>query len=730
MAEQAPMSSPDTRVTLTGTIEHITFHNPDTHFTIARLRVADTRNLVSILGHLPRAARGENLRVKGYWEKHPRYGAQLKVLHYETLLPQSVDGIRRYLASGVIPGIGAKTVDRLVRHFGADLLEVIETDPQRLCAVRRIGPDTAARIARGWQRHHAARGLMTFLQDHDLNPSLCGPLLKIYGDDALEILKATPFRVIDDLPGRGFVIADTIARRRGLPADDPDRIRACVLHLLAQAAAEGHICLPEDHLREGGQSRFAIDPGDMGPVLDHLTRAGDIVRDRPVDDGGAPHIYRHDLYTAEVGIAGRLANMQAFAPPAPPFRSADITAAVVQRLAIKLSEDQLDVLQGILSHRVAIITGGPGTGKTTLVRSLCAVFQAVGQRFCLAAPTGRAARRLSEVTRHPAATLHKLLGFNPIEGGFEHNRDAPIDADVFIVDEASMIDIPLAHHFLEAVPLTAVLILVGDIFQLPPVGPGNFLQDIIAAGTTPVYHLTQVFRQQDESPIVLNAHRVRQGRMPLSAPGDPQALTAFEFIEENNPAAVQAMVVDLCAHRLPGQFDFDPIRDIQVLTPMHKGEVGTINLNQALQRQLNRRPEAPGLAFQPGDKVMHLRNNYAKGVFNGDIGRVAAVDPARECLHVTYDQRQVTYEFNERDELALAYAISVHKSQGSEYPAVVVPLLTQHYALLQRNLLYTAITRGREAVVIVGSKRALAVAVENNRPRQRLSFLSMRLAGG
>ncbi len=724
------MSAADTDVTVTGTVEHITYYNPQNHFTIARLWLDDTHNRISILGYLPHCGRGENLRVTGHWEKHPRYGPQLKVERYETLLPNSVEGIRRYLASGVIPGIGVKTVERLVDHFGADLLRVIENDPQRLTNVRRIGPDTAARIAHAWRTHHTARDLMAFLQANDLNPSLCGPLLKVYGDEALAILAETPFRVVDDLPGQGFQVADAIAQRQGRPADDPDRIRACLQHLLAQAVAEGHVCLPEDHLLEQAQARFNIDPADMGAVIKNLARSGDIICDDPDPAAASRHIYLPRLYAAETGIAARLAARQMVAPPTMPCRTEDITETVTRRLALKLSDDQLDVIQGVLNHRVAVITGGPGTGKTTLIRSLCSVFQTIGRRVCLAAPTGRAARRLSEVTHQPAATLHKLLGYNPLEGGFEKNQDDPIDADVFIVDEASMIDILLADSFLRAVPLPAVLIWVGDIFQLAPVGPGNFLKDVIAAGNTTVYHLRQIFRQQGESPIVLNAHRVRQGRMPALAQSPIGSPSAFDFIEEQDPAAVAKTVVDLCAHRLPRAFGFDPIRDIQVLTPMHKGEVGTINLNQALQRQLNPRTGSPGFPLQPGDKVMHLRNNYVKGVFNGDIGRVAAVDNQRECLSVSYENRRVDYEFNERDELTLAYAISVHKSQGSEYPAVVIPLLTQHYALLQRNLLYTAITRGREVVVIVGSKRAVAVAVENNRPRQRLSFLPQRLIGG
>ncbi len=724
------MTASDTDITVTGTVEHITYYNAENHFTIARLRLDDTHHRISILGYLPRCGRGENLRATGRWEKHPRYGPQLRVERYETLLPNTVEGIRRYLSSGVIQGVGVKTVERLVAHFGADLLQVIETDPLRLTAVRRVGPETAARIAHAWRTHHSARDLMAFLQTNDLNPALCGPLLKIYGEQAREILEEAPFRVVDDLPGRGFPIADAIARRQGRPDDDPDRIRACLQHLLSQAVADGHVCLPEAHLIEQGQARFGIDPADMGAVIKDMVHSGDIIGEDPEPATAARHIYLPHLYAAETGIAARLAARRKVGPPTMPCRPEDITAAVTQRLAINLSEDQLEVIQSVLNHRVAVITGGPGTGKTTLIRSLCSVFQAIGRRVCLAAPTGRAARRLSEVTHQPAATLHKLLGYNPIEGGFEKDQDDPLDADVFIVDEASMIDILLAHSFLRAVPLSAVLIWVGDVFQLAPVGPGSFLKDVIDARGTAVYHLTEIFRQQEESPIVLNAHRVRQGRMPVLEASSDNALSAFHFIEEQNPAAVVQTVVDLCAHRLPQTFDFDPIRDIQVLTPMHKGDVGTINLNQALQQQLNPRSRSDGFALQPGDKVMHLRNNYAKAVFNGDIGQVEDVDAQRERLTVSYDDRRVDYEFNERDELTLAYAISVHKSQGSEYPAVVIPLLTQHFALLQRNLLYTAITRGREVVVIVGSKRAVAVAVENNRPRQRLSFLQQRLIDG
>ncbi len=718
----------DGAVTLRGRVERITYQNPDNHFTIARLHTEPEGHRVSVLGHLLISGPGESLEVTGHWERHPRYGAQLKVSHYQVLLPDTVDGVRRYLASGVIRGIGPKLVERLVRHFGADLLKVIEQQPQQLADVHGIGAQTAALIAEGWKAHHGARQLMQFLQDNGLKAAYCGRILKTLGEDAVALLQEDPYCAVDELPGIGFVIADTIARNQGLPAEDPRRIRACIGHLLDQAANEGHVFLPEKQLLAQSHDLFGIDAEALAGVVDGMARDYDI-HVSPANDADGRRLYRMALYDAERGLADRLNAMLTLPLPPPEVSPEDITATVIRRLAIQLSPAQQAVIQGALSHRVAVITGGPGTGKTTLIRALHTVFHATGQTVCLAAPTGRAARRLSEVTRRPAATLHKLLGYNPVAGGFEKDQDNPIDADVFIIDEASMVDTLLMAHYLKAVPLTSVLILVGDVFQLPSVGPGNVLQDIIASERPAVFHLREVFRQADESPIVHNAHRVRDGQRPdLSTDFAKDILSPFHFIEVRRTGDAVRTIMDLCAHWIPDQYGLDAVSDIQVLTPVHKGEAGTINLNRKLQALLNPGPRQGPAGFQPGDKVMHLRNNYSKDVFNGDIGRVTTVMDERERLTVDFDGREVGYDFADLDELTLAYAISVHKSQGSEYPAVVLPLLTQHFVMLQRNLLYTAMTRGQKLVVIVGSRRAMDIALKNDRPKQRLSGLRRRLA--
>jgi exodeoxyribonuclease V alpha subunit len=715
------------QATLRGRVERIAFQNPENHYTIARLLTEPEGHRVTIVGHLLLTGRGETLEATGQWTRHPRYGAQFKVSHYHILLPDTVDGIRRYLASGIVPGVGPKLVERLVRHFGTDLLQVIERYPGRLTAVRGVGPQTATSIAEGWQTHHSARRLMQFLQDNGLKPAYCGRILKALGEDAATLLQEDPYSAVDALPGIGFVVADTIARNQGMPAEDPRRIRACIGYLLEQAEAEGHVFAPEEHLLARGRDLFEIDPDDLKALVDAMARDR-VIHVSAGDDETGRRLYTMDMYEAERGLAERLNAMLAWPLPAAEVAPDIIDATITRRLAIHPSPAQQAVIQGVLNHRVAVITGGPGTGKTTLIRSLSIVFHALGQTVCLAAPTGRAARRLAEVTRRPAATLHKLLGYNPAAGGFEKDQDDPIDADVFIIDEASMVDTPLLAQFLKAVPLTSVLILVGDVSQLPSVGPGNVLQDIIASRRPAVYHLTEIFRQAEESPIVLNAHRIRDGQRPdLQAGHEIDILAPFHFIEATHIDRVVSTIVDLCSLWIPDQYGLDPVRDIQVLTPVHKGEAGTINLNQLLQKRLNPDTKKNPTGFHPGDKVMHLRNNYSKEVFNGDIGRITEVASVRERLTVDFDGREVAYDFSELNELVLAYAISVHKSQGSEYPAVVLPLLTQHYVMLQRNLLYTAVTRGRALVVLVGSRRALDVALQNDRPRKRSSGLRQRL---
>ncbi len=725
------MTRTTTANTLLGHIERVTFHNRDNHYTIARFRIDKTDGIVTILGTMPDPSPGETLKVTGRWETHPRYGPQLRIRFYEALLPDRKEELVKYLSSGLISGLGKQTAHRLVAHFGEHTIDVIENNSERLKEVAGIGEVLAFKITAQWKAKHALRSLMAFLQENGIKTAYCQRIVKTYGNDAEKILRNEPYRLVHDIPGIGFHIADTIAINAGASREDPLRIRECLLHLLAQAANTGHTyCLADDLERQCFES-FEINPELSTAALAELAEEQEVALESQADPDAPAAVYLHQLYEAENGIAAKLHALMMVPLDAVPLKTEQITAQVLQKLALKLSGEQLRVVEGVLAHRVGVITGGPGTGKTTLVRSLCAVFGHLGKTVSLAAPTGRAARRLGEVTGKKASTIHKLLGYNPAEGFFERDRDNPIDTDVMIVDEVSMVDTLLMYQITRALPATAVLILVGDAFQLPAVGPGNVLADILDSDAVPVFSLNTIFRQDEESPIVLNAHQVRNGAFPeLDGPAVEKGRSEFYFIEIQNPEEVVARICELCTRTLPETFGLDQVRDIQVLTPMHKGEVGTINLNQVLQKKLNVRPAAEkksGAAFRPGDKVMHLRNNYRKDVFNGDIGSVKTVDPGEKVVRVTYYERDVDYGFDELDELILAYAISVHKSQGSEYPAVIVPLLTQHYILLQRNLLYTAMTRGKQLVILIGSPRAMEIAIKNDQSGQRRSGLTKRL---
>jgi exodeoxyribonuclease V alpha subunit len=622
-------------------------------------------------------------------------------------------------------------VDRIIGHFKADTLTIIETEPDRLTEVAGIGKKTARRIVDAWQSHHAARQLVRFLEDTGVDTAYAARLLREYGSDVIEILCNDPYRVAEDIPRIGFRIADAIVRHADTPVDEMDRARACMFHLFEQAVDQGHAYIARDQLFDQCREAFDVEPETGTAALDHLVQSGELVVATEADEPASPLVFPRLLHQAETVIARRITAMQAIPLADTPPDSGLITGEVLKRLSITLSAQQEEILSQMLAHKVSVITGGPGTGKTTLIRSITAVMEGLKRRVMLAAPTGRAARRLSEVTGRPAATLHKALGYNLADGRFERTEDDPLAADVVVVDEASMVDTLLMAQLIRAVPVTASLILVGDVFQLPSVGPGNVLADLIRSRTIATFELTEIFRQDELSSIVVNAHRVRNGQPPVMAqPDGPDDLSEFYFIEQANPERVAQTVVNLCQREIPRHFRLDPIRDIQVLTPMHRGPVGTLNLNRMLQEALNttsEQVEVMGSRFKVGDKVIHLRNNYRKEVFNGDIGIMHSVDPQKERAEVDYDGRKVPYEFIELDELGLAYAISVHKSQGSEYPAVVIPLVTQHYIMLQRNLLYTALTRGKQLVVMVGTTKALDVALRNNRPRQRRSMLARRL---
>lgn len=720
-----------TAATLEGHIERVTYYNKENHFAIAKIRTGNTNTLVTVLGTMPQPSPGEALRVTGNWETHVRYGQQLRITSVETVLPATVEGIKSYLASGFIKGVGPKTVRRLVDHFMEKTLAVIENSPERLSEVQGIGKETALRISAAWESHHVLRRLMQFLQENGINTSYGAKIFKTYGTAAIDILCNDPLRVAHDIPGIGFLVADTILQNTGAAPNDPIRVQACVLHVLEQQAEAGHIYTLMDHLIDRCEQLFKIEAGDARSAIKQLNAANELVIEAVPDVSPGQAVYLKSLHAAESGIASRLKALLTYpVHETGPDRNR-ITREVLRKLAIQLSAEQLQVLEHIFSHRVAIITGGPGTGKTTLIRSITAVFDSFGKNIVLSAPTGRAAKRLAQVTRREAATIHRLLRFNLNDNTFERNRDNPIAADVVIIDEASMVDTYLMFHLLNAIHITSRLILVGDVFQLPSVGPGNVLSDLIQSQTIQTFELKEIFRQARTSPIIANAHRVRKGEaIDIQKVDHLEELSDFYFVEQYQPDRVVNTIVELCTRKIPQRFAFDPIHAIQVLTPMHKGPVGTINLNRILQEHLNPNPDmiqAAGHSLKLGDKVMHLKNNYQKEVFNGDTGTINDIDLKNKTVSIDFDDKMIDYDFTELEELSLAYAITVHKSQGSEYPAVIVPILTQHFVMLQRNLLYTAITRGKKLVVLIGTRKALAIAIDNDRPRQRASSLAHRL---
>ncbi len=718
-------------VTLEGHIEKVTFYNPQNQFAIVRLQVTGADNLVTVLGLLPRPLAGSALRITGTWETHARYGQQLRIITAEIVLPATIDGIRHYLASGVVKGVGPRTIARLVNHFREETLAVIENAPARLAEVKGIGSQTAQRIAEVWRSEHAFRSLVRFLQENDLNTLYASRIFSAYGAESISVLQNEPLRLTRDFPRIGFTIADAVMQHSGVPFDDPRRIQACILHLLNESLDDGNTFVPATDLVERCAHLLKIDADAVTTACRNLAESNEVVMEDRQNDPLAPAVYLTALHRAENTIAARIKALLSF-PVRPPEMDRDrIAAQVLARLAIALSPGQTAVIANIFAFRIAIVTGGPGTGKTTLIRSIAAVFASLGKQIVLAAPTGRAARRLAEVTGHQACTIHRLLGYNPLEDGFEHNPDNPLQADVVIIDEASMVDTLLMAQLLQAVHVSSRLILVGDVFQLPSVGPGNVLTDLIRSQAIRTFELTEIFRQGRESAIILNAHRVRRGVQPLTAPSDFSGRTTdFYFFEQERPEAVLKSIVELCRHEVPRHFALDPINAIQVLTPMHKGVVGTINLNRVLQENLNPDPKGiwiGGRSFKPGDKVMHLKNDYRKEVYNGDSGLLRDIDQHKEIASVDYDGRIVEYDFAELEEIGPAYAVTVHKSQGAEYPAVIMPVVTQHFVMLQRNLLYTAITRGKHLVVLIGTRKALDIALQNDRPRQRLTGLTDRL---
>jgi len=718
-------------IELKGQIERVTYFNDENGYVVARLKAEGHMDLVTIVGTLPCLNPGEVLKLKGEWLNHPRYGRQFKIASCESIIPATVAGIERYLSSGMIKGIGPVMAKRLVAAFGVGTLDVIEQDTERLKEVEGIGDKRVEMIRAAWHAQREIRDVMVFLQGHGVSPAYAMKIFKQYGSEAVSIVRENPFRLAEDVFGIGFITADKIAEKLGIEKDSPVRARAGVQFILNRLADEGHVYYPFDRLVEAAEKTLEI---DSPIVLDALASAASdrriVIEDMDVFGGEGKAVYLVSFHVCEQGIARSLRELLAYPRQLPLMNREEMLASAEKDLGLVLSEQQARAVSDSMERKVMVITGGPGTGKTTIIKAIIAIQKRLGRRVLLAAPTGRAAKRMGEATGHQAKTLHRLLEYSPKDGRFKRDEGNPLEAETFVIDETSMVDTILMYHLLKAVPQAATLIFVGDVDQLPSVGAGSVLKDIIDSGVVPVVRLNEIFRQSKESMIVVNAHRVNAGQMPFAGKGEGKA--DFHFIELAEPEAVLDRVVELCRERIPRRFGYHSIDDIQVLTPMHRGTVGALNLNTELQKQLNPSKEEflrGGKAFKRGDKVMQIRNNYDKDVYNGDIGRIARIDTEEQEVYVNFDGRLVSYDFSEVDELVLAYATSVHKAQGSEYPAVVIPILTQHFVLLQRNLLYTGITRGKKLVVLVGTKKALSIAVRNNKTQLRYTLLKERLQG-
>jgi exodeoxyribonuclease V alpha subunit len=722
----------DAYATIEGAIARITYVSEESQYVVARLEVPGRPESVTIVGTVLSLTPGETLRVHGRWSHHPKYGEQFKVDRYESVVPATTTGIQKYLGSGMIKGIGPVFAKRLVEAFGEDTLKVIEESPGRLAEIEGIGPIRQQRITTAWAEQREIREVMLFLQGHGVSPAYAVRIFKTYGQAAIGTVRENPYRLAQDIRGIGFKTADKIARELGIPADSPIRAAAGILHTLNELTDEGHVYVPEAELLRAAEEALEIPAALLPEALGTL--AGDeAVVVEPLASGRG--VYLKSLHVSETQLARRLADLLRAPRAMPPIDISQALPWVEQKTGLVLTEEQRLAVRAACEEKLLIITGGPGTGKTTILKAVIRLLEAKRLRMHLASPTGRAAKRLAEVTGHEASTLHRLLEWNPREGGFQRSTRNPLETDVVIVDEASMIDVLLAHHLLQAIPLIATLLLVGDADQLPSVGPGTVLQDLLGVPGIPAVRLTTIFRQAARSRIVSNAHRVNRGEFPDLSVAAADRTQDFFFVAAEDPLKLQELIVDLAQRRLPSRYGLEPLSDIQVLTPMHRGPIGAGQLNAALQAALN--PPRNGTAellrggriFRVGDRVLQLRNNYDKDVFNGDLGRIAAIDPTEQAVTVQVDGREVPYDFGEIDELTLAYAMTVHKSQGSEYACVILPMHTTHYPMLQRNLLYTALTRAKKLLVVVGTKKAIGIAIRNDAIRRRYSRLGERLKG-
>lgn len=714
----------DNSVELRGIIERIVFHNEENGYTIFRLRPEKKPDTETLVGVMQSPQAGTQITAKGRFTVHPKFGRQLQMESYVEERPSSAEGIRAFLASGCIKGIGPKWAEKIVKQFGAESFSVLDNEPDRLLEIPRFGQKRLEAVKISWAQHKGVRELMVFLQEYGIGPSFAFRIYKHYEKHAIEIVRQNPYRLAMDIFGIGFHTADMLAMKLGFEKNSLLRAEAGLLYTLMEISNEGHIYYPQDKLIEKTANDLNIDAELIAKALANLEKEERVVIEE-LDDHKGVYLSRHYMYESKIAFyLKRLLN----SPRSVRFKDADaVVGGVLAKMKIELAPEQLQAVNTATQSKIMVLTGGPGTGKTTILNAIIKVFQSVGAKVLLAAPTGRAAKRMTETSGVEAKTIHRLLEFSPKEEGFGRNENNPLACGLLVVDEASMMDTMLMYHLVKAAPMGATLIFVGDVNQLPSVGPGNVLRDIIASGTVSVVELVEVFRQAAESDIICNAHLINKGFMPQLRSG---LKTDFFMFKQDDGAECASLIVDLVKNRIPKKFGFSP-EDIQVLCPMTKGSTGTLNLNKELQLALN--PNTQQVVrgdriFKLADKVMQIRNNYDKDVFNGDMGHIVAIDSEEREVSVRFDDRSIVYAFEELDEIVPAYAITIHKSQGAEYPVVIIPLLMQHFVMLEKNLIYTAVTRGKKMVVLVGQTKALAMGVKNNKIRKRYTWLAKRLA--
>ena len=720
---------PDAGEVLAGLVERVTYHNAENGFCVLRARARGHRDVVTVVGHAAAISAGEWIMASGQWINDRTHGQQFRARFLRTSAPTSAEGIERYLSSGMIRGVGPVYAKKLVRAFGEKVFDIIESGPDRLREVDGIGPVRAASILAAWAEQKAVREIMVFLHSHGVSTARAVRIFKTYGADAIQVMTDNPYRLARDIRGIGFKTADAIAMKLGVAKTAMVRVRAGISYALTEAMDEGHCGLPTNELVPLAEKLLEVPQQLIRTALELELQEATVIADQV---GETPCVFLAGLYRAERTIAHRLIRLANGMLPWPWIDSDKAVLWVEKHVGLVLAGSQVAAIRLALRSKVLVMTGGPGVGKTTIIKAILRIVAAKATSLLLCAPTGRAAKRLTEATGFEAKTIHRLLEVDPKGGGFRRREDNPLDCDLLVIDEASMVDVMLMQALVNAVPDKAALLIVGDIDQLPSVGPGQVLADIISSGAVPVVRLTEVFRQAARSRIITSAHRINQGLMPdLSSPGTD---SDFYFVQVDDPATAVARIIELAKIRIPKRFGLDPIHDIQVLCPMNRGGVGARSLNIELQAALNpagdRKVERFGWTFAPGDKVMQIENDYDKEVYNGDIGTIEDVDLTAGVIAVSFDGRSVTYQLGELDMLVPAYAATIHKSQGSEYPAVIIPVLTQHYAMLHRNLLYTGVTRGKRLVVLVGQKKAIAIAVRNVSGRRRWSKLAEWLRAG